>query len=90
MAHESSSKTPRRLRRSGQRATTEAPTLFGRYRRRRIDAVIDYFGECREARESGRVGSGISRSRRYLCLIRAEAKKQVILSTDGPFAETKA
>jgi hypothetical protein len=58
MAHDSSSEIHRRVPRSWQRVATGAPTLFGRYRRRRIDAVIDYFGDSRRAR------SGISRSRR--------------------------
>jgi hypothetical protein len=89
MAHDSSSETRRRVPRSERSATTEAPSMFGRYRRRRIDAVIDYFGECREARESPRVRSRISRTTRDLCLICAEAKEQAVLSTDGPFAETK-
>ena len=32
-----------------QQATTEALMMFKRDRRREIDAVIDYFGEAREA-----------------------------------------
>jgi hypothetical protein len=42
MAHDSKRETRRRLPRL-------AATMFGPDRRRRIDAVIDYFGESREA-----------------------------------------
>ena len=42
----------------------ERSELLGRYRRRRIDAVIDYFGAT-------------------------SGERRTILSTDGPFAETK-
>jgi hypothetical protein len=59
--------------REGDGASGEVPRTLGRYRRRRINGVIDYFREV-----SARARAGSRRER-----------AGAILSTDGPFAETK-
>lgn len=40
------------MHRDWKQVTSEAVMMFRRDRRREIDAVIDYFGETREARAS--------------------------------------
>ncbi len=65
------------------RVEPEIPSRFGTYRRRRIDAVIDYFGELRELGALLR----IPRSRKWD--LKVEARTHKPLFTDGPFAETK-
>jgi hypothetical protein len=73
MLNDSKDKSRGAGRREREGASVEVKGTWGRYRRRRIDAVIDYFGEMSE---SARAGSGRERA-------------GTILSTDGPFAETK-
>jgi hypothetical protein len=53
--------------------TSETAALFKRDRRRQIDTVIDYFGGVRGPRTNG---GGTAQNGR-------------VLTTDGPFAETK-
>lgn len=65
------------------RVEPEIPSRFGSYRRRRIDAVIDYFGEFRELGALLR----IPRNRKWD--LKVEERTRRALFTDGPFAETK-
>jgi hypothetical protein len=73
MSNGSKGKTRGAGPREGDGASVEVPRTLGRYRRRRLDAVIDYFGKV-----SARARAGSERER-----------AGAILSTDGPFAETK-
>lgn len=81
MARDSSSRTRRRPARSAHPAVVEPPSLFTRYRWRRIDAVIDYFGEYRDAHAADREPGSQEQ---------AGHRESKVLFTDGPFAETKA
>ena len=65
MLQESRRESPSDVTDTDRGPSREAPKWLGRYRRRRIDAVIDYFGEV------------------------SKGERPRVLSTDGPFAETK-
>jgi hypothetical protein len=97
----------------GQRVISEAAMMFRSDRRRRIDAVIDYFGGARTlyglvAREQAppeehgmkyrglgidasldRMRTGSRRREPVRRATRGRARKGKVLTTDGPFAETK-